>query len=73
MKKKIPQLLKEFLLPLEITAYQPSKKTFIPPTRVSEIIKGKKSITSNAALRFSKYFGTTAKFWLSMQDDYDLE
>ena len=66
-------LLEEFLEPLEITAYRLSKETFIPQTRISEIIKGKRRITADTALRLSKYFGTTAKFWLGLQDDFDLE
>jgi addiction module HigA family antidote len=66
-------LNEEFLIPLEITAYRLSKETFIPQTRISEIIKGNRRITADTALRFSKYFGTTAKFWLGLQDDYDIE
>ena len=66
-------LLEEFLQPLEITAYRLSKDTDIPQTRVSQIIKGKRRITADTALRFASYFGTTAKFWLGLQDDYDIE
>lgn len=66
-------LLEEFLKPMEISAYRLAKETFIPQTRISEIIKGKRRITADTALRLSKFFGTTAKFWLGMQDDYDLE
>jgi addiction module HigA family antidote len=66
-------LKEEFLNPLEISAYRLSKETFIPQTRISEILKGKRRITADTALRLSKYFGTTAKFWLGLQDDYDLE
>ncbi len=66
-------LLEEFLRPLEITAYRLSKDTQIPQTRVSQIIKGKRRITADTALRFSSYFGTTPKFWLGLQDDYDIE
>lgn len=66
-------LLEEFLIPLEISAYRLSKDTFIPQTRVSEIIKGRRRITADTALRFSKYFGTSAKFWLGLQNDYDIE
>lgn len=66
-------LLEEFLKPLEISAYRLAKETFIPQTRISEIIKGKRRITADTALRLAKFFGTTAKFWLGMQDDYDLE
>jgi addiction module HigA family antidote len=63
----------EFLEPLGITAYRLSKDTFIPQTRISEILKGRRRITADSALRFAKYFGTSAKFWLGLQDDYDLE
>ena len=66
-------LKEEFLEPLSISAYRLSKATFIPQTRISEIIKGNRRITADTALRFSKYFGTSAKFWLGLQDDYDLE
>jgi len=66
-------LQEEFLIPLEISAYRLAKETFIPQTRISEIIKGKRRITADTALRFAKYFGTSAKFWLGLQDDYDLE
>ncbi|MFW5757949.1 MAG: HigA family addiction module antitoxin [Bacteroidota bacterium] len=66
-------LLEEFLRPLEITAYRLSKDTEIPQTRISQIIKGKRRITADTALRFSSYFGMSAKFWLGLQDDYDLE
>ena len=63
----------EFLEPLGITAYRLSKATFIPQTRISEILKGNRRITADTALRLSKYLGTSAKFWLGLQDDYDLE
>ena len=66
-------LLEEFLIHLEISAYRLAKDTFIPQTRISEIIKGKRRITADTALRFAKYFGTSPKFWLSLQDDFDLE
>ncbi len=66
-------LLEEFLRPLEITAYRLSKDTDIPQTRISQIIKGKRRITADTALRFSSYFGNSAKFWLRLQDDYDIE
>ena len=66
-------LLEEFLKPMEITAYRLSKSIGIPQTRTSQIIKGKRGITADTALRLSKYFGTSPKFWLGLQDDYDLE
>ena len=63
-------LLEEFLIPLEISAYRLSKEIAIPQTRISEIIKGRRRIT---ALRLSKFFGNSAKFWLGLQDDFDIE
>jgi addiction module HigA family antidote len=66
-------LLEEFLRPLNITAYRLSKDTEIPQTRISQIIKGKRRITADTALRLSSYFGNTANFWLGLQDDYDIE
>ena len=66
-------LLHEFLEPLEISAYRLSKDLLIPQTRISQIIKGNRRITADTALRLSKYFGNSAKFWLGMQDDFDIE
>lgn len=66
-------LKEEFLIPLNISAYRLSKETFIPQTRISEILKKRRRITADTALRFSKYFGTSPKFWLGLQDDFDLE
>jgi len=66
-------LKEEFLEPLGITAYRLSKETFIPQTRIGEIIKGNRRVTADTALRFSRFLGTSAKFWLGLQDDYDLE
>lgn len=66
-------LLEEFLKPLNISAYKLSKDTEIPQTRISLILKGKRKITADTALRLGSYFGNSAKFWLGLQDDYDLE
>lgn len=66
-------LNEEFLKPLEITAYKLSKDLIIPQTRISEILKGRRRITADTALRLSKYFGTSPKFWLGLQDDFDIE
>ena len=66
-------LFHEFLKPLEISAYRLSKDLNIPQTRVSQIIRGNRRITADTALRLSKYFGNSAKFWLGIQDDYDIE
>lgn len=66
-------LLEEFVIPFNISAYKLSKDIEIPQTRTSEIIKGKRRISADTALRLSKYFGNSAKFWLGLQNDYDLE
>ena len=66
-------LQEEFLTPLNITGYRLSKDIGIPQTRVSEILKGNRRITADTALRLSYYFGNSPKFWLGLQDDYDLE
>ena len=66
-------LMAEFLTPMGITAYRLSKDLEIPQTRISQIIKGKRRITADTALRLSYYFGNSAKFWLGLQDDYDIE
>jgi addiction module HigA family antidote len=66
-------LLEEFLIPLEITPYRLSKDLEIPQTRISQILKAKRRITADTALRLSSYFGNSAKFWLGIQNDYDIE
>jgi addiction module HigA family antidote len=66
-------LAEEFLSPFGISAYRLAKDIGIPQTRVSEILKGNRRITADTALRLSKYFGNSAKFWLGLQDDFDLE
>ena len=66
-------LAEEFLNPMQISAYRLAKETFLPQTRISEIIKGQRRISADTALRFSRFFGTTAKFWLGLQAEFDLE
>ena len=66
-------LSEEFLKPLGISAYRLSIDLGIPQTRTSQIIRGRRRITADTALRLSKYFGNTANFWLGLQNDYDLE
>ena len=56
-------LMEEFLIPLDISAYRLSKDIGIPLTRISEILKGRRRITADTALRLSQYFGNSAKFW----------
>ena len=77
--KRIPNihpgevLLEDFLKPMGISAYRLAKETFIDQTRISEILKGKRSVSIDTALRFSKYFGTSPEFWINLQTNYDLE
>jgi addiction module HigA family antidote len=66
-------LSEEFLQPLNITAYRLAKETNMPATRISDIVKGKRRITADTALRISKFFGNSPEFWLGIQNDYDLE
>ncbi len=66
-------LMEEFLKPMKISAYRLSKDLGIPQTRTSMIIRGNRRITADTALRLSKYFGTSAKFWMGLQNDFDLE
>lgn len=66
-------LKEEFLRPLNISTYRLSKDLNIPQTRVSQILNGNRRITADTALRVSKYFGNSARFWLGLQDDFDIE
>ena len=66
-------LVEEFLTPLGITAYRLSKDIGIPQTRIAEIIKCRRRITADTALRLSKYFNNSAKFWLRLHNDFDIE
>ncbi|MBK7222613.1 MAG: HigA family addiction module antidote protein [Saprospiraceae bacterium] len=66
-------LLEEFLKPMGITAYRLSQAIGVPQTRTSQILKGRRRITADTALRLSKFFGTSSRFWLGLQNDYDIE
>ena len=66
-------LQEEFLIPMKISAYRLAKDTEIPQTRISQIIKGKRRITADTALRLASYFNNSPKFWLGLQADFDLE
>lgn len=66
-------LQEEFLTPLGISAYRLARAISIPQTRISEILKGNRRITADTALRLSLFFGNSPKFWLGLQDDFDLE
>ena len=66
-------LQEEFLIPMGISQYRLAKELNIPQTRISSIINGSRRITADTALRLSLFFGNSAKFWLGLQDDYDIE
>ena len=66
-------LEEEFLLPMELSQYRVAKDIHVSPRRINEIVKGKRAITADTALRLGRYFGTTAQFWLNLQGSYELE
>jgi len=66
-------LLEEFLKPMGISQYRIAKDISVPPRRINEIVHGKRSITADTALRLSKYFNTSERFWLNLQIRFDLE
>lgn len=63
----------EFLKPLKITPYALAKAIGVDAPRVYEIVRGRRAITADTALRLARYFGTSAEFWLNLQNHYDLE
>ena len=65
-------LREEFMLPLNLTAYKLAKDTHIQPTRINQIIHEKRSISSDTALRLSKFFGNSPDFWMGLQVEYEL-
>ncbi|MBN2437305.1 MAG: HigA family addiction module antidote protein [Deltaproteobacteria bacterium] len=79
MSKKFPPvhpgeiLLEEFLQPMGITQYRLAKDMSVHPRRINEIIHGKRSISADTALRLSRYFGVSERFWLNLQARYDIE
>ena len=66
-------LQEEFLVPMGISQYRLAKELNIPQTRVSGIINSSRRITADTALRLSLFFGNSAKFWLGLQNDFDIE
>ena len=66
-------LLEEFLKPLEISQYRLAKEISVPPRRINEIVHGKRGISADTALRLSRFFGTSERFWLNLQLRFDLE
>ena len=66
-------LMEEFLKPMEISQYRLAKATSVPARRINEIVHGKRSITVDTALRLSRYFGMSDRFWMNLQSRYDIE
>ena len=66
-------LLEEFLKPLGVSQNSFARAVSVPPRRINEIVHGKRSISADTAVRLSQFFGTSEKFWLGLQDDFDLE
>ena len=66
-------LIEEFLKPLGVSQNSLARAVNVPPRRINEIVHGKRSVSADTAVRLSRFFGTSEKFWLGLQDDYDLE
>jgi len=66
-------LLEEFLQPMDISQYRLAKDIGVPPRRINEIVHGKRGISADTALRLSRYFGLSERFWMNLQARYDLE
>jgi addiction module HigA family antidote len=66
-------LLEEFLAPMGISQYRLAKDINVPPRRINEIVLGKRAITPDTALRLSRYFGLSERFWMNLQTRYDIE
>lgn len=66
-------LLEEFLKPMGISQYRLANEISVPPRRINEIVLGKRSITPDTALRLSRYFGMSERFWMNLQTRYDIE
>ncbi len=65
-------LLEEFMKPLGVSQNRLARAIDVPPGRINEIVKGKRAITADTALRLGKYFGTSAELWMNLQSEYDL-
>jgi addiction module HigA family antidote len=66
-------LMEEFLKPMEISQNKLARAIGVPPRRINEIVLEKRSVSADTALRLAQYFGTSAKFWMVLQSDYDLD
>jgi addiction module HigA family antidote len=79
MAEKLPNihpgeiLLEEFLKPMRLSQNRLAREIRVPPRRVNEIVLGKRSLTPDTALRLARYFGTSERFWLGLQMDYEIE
>ena len=66
-------LLEEFIKPLGLSQYRLCKDISVQPRRINQIVHGERAITPETALRLSRYFGTSERFWMNLQNRYDLE
>jgi len=66
-------LLEEFLVPMGISQYRLAKDVGVPPRRINEIVHGTRAVSADTALRLARYFGTSERFWLNLQAQYDLD
>jgi len=66
-------LMEEFLLPLGVSQYRLAKDICVPARRINEIVHGKRAISADTALRLSRYFGMSDRFWINLQSRYDIE
>ena len=66
-------LLEEFLKPMGISQYRLAKDISVPARRINEIVHGKRAISADTALRLSRYFGMSERFWLNLQTQYDID
>ena len=66
-------LLEEFLVPMGISQYRLAKDILVPPRRINEIVHGTRAVSADTALRLARYFGTSERFWLNLQAQYDLD
>ena len=66
-------LLEDFMTPLGLSQYQLAQDIGVSPIRISQIIRGKRAVTGDTAMRLARYFGTSASVWLRLQVRYDLE
>jgi addiction module HigA family antidote len=79
MRTKLPPvhpgeiLLEEFLRPMGISQYRLAKSISVPPRRINELVHGDRAVTADTALRLSRFFGTSERFWMNLQTRYDLE